>query len=89
MGAARVAGHVLEHQVVTAPQLAQEPGVGLAAQGGAAAEEHALQQRASIRRDHPLLKAVAVELRHPLEQIPEEQQALWGAVGMGLQQLQQ
>ena len=40
------------------------------------AEEHPLQQRASLRRDHPLLEAVAVKLRHPLEQVPEKQQPL-------------
>ena len=58
MGAARMAGHVLEHQVIPAPQLPQEPVIRLSTQRRTTAEEHPFQQRASIRRNHPLLKNV-------------------------------
>ena len=66
----------LEDDIVAAPQLAQEPVVGLGPERRGAAEEHAGQQLPTAQTQHALLVAVPVELGYALEEVPEEEQAL-------------
>jgi hypothetical protein len=85
--AAWVPRHELQHDVVSATELVQEPVVRLGPQRGRAVEEHPPEDVRAARGEDALFEAVTIELRHPFEERPEEQQPLRLESGMGMQDL--